>query len=281
MSFPNLKLNQKMNINLPTVTLKVTERDKKLLAVFGVFLLIVLSYYLLYLPMSARLKTLKTEQVNVDDTVAAVQSDLKIEDQILLNYTTVLNKANESSKPFFPKVYPYKDRYILLLEKVITDSGATANGITFSDPEVSGVFQLKQAKPFILPLYPLQDLAKKINSANLNGSTQNAPTPGTTNIAAVAPNAADKTSPGDAVLRLPTTLTVKGSYAQIRAVIMNLEALKRKVAIEEISIQKDKDANMNAAFTLSFYAVEKVDNGVDPFNQWTLQGSYGKVDLFK
>jgi len=279
MSFPNLNLNRK--INLPTITFKVTERDKKLLAVFGVFALMALSYYFLYLPMSAKLETLKTEQVNVNDKVTTVQSDLKIEAQILLDYTTVLNKANESSKPFFPKVYPYKDRYILLLQKVVTDGAATASMISFSNPEVSGVLQPQQAKPFILPLYPLQELAKKINSVNLNGNIQNTTTPGTTNTAAVAPNAADKTLPGDAVLRLPATLAIKGSYAQIRAVIMNLEALKRTVAIEEISIQKDKDANINAAFTLSFYAVEKVDNGADPFNQWSLQGSYGKVDLFK
>ena len=280
MSFPNLNLNKK--INLPTVTLKVTERDRKLLAVFGVFILMVLSYYFLYKPMSAKTETLKTEQVKIVDQVAAVQSDLKIEAQILLNYTTVLNKANESSKPFFPKVYPYKDRYILLLEKVVTTSGATANGITFADPVVSGVLQPKKDKPFILPNYPLQDLAKKINSANMNGNnTQSTATPGTTNTAATAPNPADKAVPSDAVLRLPATLAVKGSYAQIRAVITNLETLKRTVAIEGISIGMDKDASIKADFTLSFYAVEKVDNGVDSFNQWTLQGSYGKADLFK
>ena len=279
MSFPNLNLNKK--INIPSVTLKVTERDKKLLAVFGVFILVVLSYYFFYLPMSAKMESLKTEQVKVDDKVAAVQSDLKIQAQILLDYTTVLNKANESSKPFFPKVYPYKDRYILLLEKVVTASGATVNGITFTDPVVSGVLQSKQDKPFILPSYPLQDLAKKINSANASGNPQNAPTPEVSKPAGAITNPADKALPADAMLRLPATLAVKGSYAQIRTVITNLEALKRTVAIEGISIGMDKDASIKADFILSFYAVEKLDNGVDSFNQWTLQGSYGKADLFK
>jgi len=279
MSFPNLNFNKK--INLPTVTLKVTERDKKLLAVFGVFILIVLSYYFLYKPMSAKTETLKTEQVKVADQVAAGQSDLKIEAQILLNYTTVLNKANESSKPFFPKVYPYKDRYILLLEKVVTTSGAAANGITFADPVVSGVLQPKKDKPFILPNYPLQDLAKIINTAKASGKGQNAAPPEVSKVTgAIVPNPADKALPSDAMLRLPATLAVKGSYAQIRAVITNLEALKRTVAIEGISIGKDKDGGMKADFTLSFYAVEKVDDGVDSFNQWTLQGNYGKADLF-
>lgn len=279
MSFPNLNLNKKMN--RPTLTLKVTERDKKLLAVFGVLLLILLSYYSLYKPLTAKTETLKNEQTKIEAQVTALQSALKNEAQIHQNYTTVLDKVNESSGPFFPKVYPYKDRYILLLEKVVTASGSTASQIGFSDPEVSGVLQPKQDKTFILPDYLIKDLAEKINRANASGNVQNAPTEEAQPADAKATKSAGKTLPADAVLRLPVNLTVQGSYAQIRAVISNLENLKRTIAIEKISIGIEKDASLKADITLSFYAVEKVDNSVDSFNQWTLQGSYGKADLFK
>ena len=278
MSMPNLKLNTK--IKLPTLTLKVTERDKKLLAISGVIMLIVISYYFLYQPMKAKTEILKNEQTKIEAQVTAVQSSIKNEVKIIQEYTTVLNKVNERSGPFFPKVYPYKDRYILLLEKIVTASGATAGKISFTDPVVGEVPMPKQSKPFELPGYPLQDLAKKINSANspLNAPTAEAAKPVT---AAKASNPADKAMPADALLRLPSSLEVKGSYAQIRALITNLENLKRAVAIEGVDMVTSEDGTVTANFTLSFYALEKVDNAADLFNSWTVKGSYGKTDLFK
>lgn len=271
---PNLKFIKKMN--LPTLTLKVTERDKKLLAVFGVFALIVSSYYFLYQPMSAKIETLQSEKANVDVQVVAATTDLKNEAQLLLAYTTILDKVNINTGPFFPKVYPYMDRYILLLENAVKESGATANKISFSDPVVGAVPQPIQDKPFELPSYPLQDLAKKINSANPNAIPERAK-PATT---PKASNTADKAVPADALLRLPATLEVNGSYEQIRAVISNLENLKRAIAIESIDLGTSENGEVTANFTLSFYALEKVDNGADSFNLWTMQGSYGKPDLF-
>src|SRR5665648_86513 len=265
---PNLNFIKKMN--LPTITLKVTERDKKLLAVFGVFALIVSSYYFLYQPMSAKIVTLQSEKAKVDVQVVAATTDLKNEAQLLLAYTTILDKVNINTGPFFPKVYPYMDRYILLLEKAVKESGATANKISFSDPVVGAVPQQIQDKPFELPSYPLQDLVKKINSANPNAIRDRAKP---VTAAAKAPNSADKTVPADALLRLPATLEVKGSYKQIRAVIADLENLKRAVAIESIDLGTSEIGEVTANFTLSFYALEKVDNGADSFNIWTMQGS--------
>jgi len=270
-------------MNLPTITLKTTERDKKLLAVFGVFALIVSSYYFLYQPMSAKIDTLQIEKAKVDVQVLAATTDLKNEPQILKDYTTILDKVNINTSPFFPKVDPYTDRYILLLEKAVKASGATSNKISFSDPVVGAVPQPVQDKRLQLPSYPLQDLGKKINSANPNANTQNASTSQAAKqaTAAVANPATDKALPADALLRLPTTLEIKGSYQQLRVLITNLETLKRAVAIEGVDMNTSDDGSVIAKFTLSFYALEKVDNGADPFNQWTVQGSYGKADMFK
>jgi len=120
-------------------------------------------------------------------------------------------------------------------------------------------------------------LAKKINSANPNAIPEVAKPAAA---AAKAPNPVDKSVPADALLRLPATLEVKGSYKQIRAVISNLENLKRAVAIESINLGTSENGEVTANFTLSFYALEKVDNDADSFNLSTVQGSYGKPDLF-
>jgi len=240
------------------------------------------SYYFLYQPMSAKIETLQSEKAKVDVQVVAITTDLKNEAQIVQDYTTILDKVNKNTSPFFPKVYPYMDRYILLLDKAVKASGATANKISFFDPVVGAVPQPKQDKRFELPNYPLQDLVKKINSANPNANSQNAPTPEASKLvpAAKASNPADKALPADALLRLPATLEVKGSYKQIQGVITNLEILKRAVAIESVDMGTAGAGGVTAKFTLSFYALEKVDNNADPFNPWTVQGSYGKTDLF-
>lgn len=278
MKFSELNLRKK--VNMPSLNLSVTEREKKLLAVLGVLIFIMLSYYYLYQPLSARIKTLKSEKAKADFQVTAAKTDLAHEGQILQDYKTALDKVNKDTSPFFPKVYPYLDRYILFLEKAAATSGAAITGINFSDPEVGGVQLPKQDNSLMLPGYTLQDLAKKINKANLNVNPQSTSTPEAPRSAGTAANSANKALPADALLRLPSTLEIKGSYTQIRALITNLENLKRAVAIESLDVTSGDSGGLSARLTLSFYALEKVDNGADPFNLWTVQGSYGKSDLF-
>lgn len=265
---------------------KVSEREKKLLAGLAVLLVIILSYYILYRPLSAQTAKLKTEKTQVDARVKQAKSDLANESQIAQEYQTILAQTNKNTAGFFPKVYPYKDRYLTMLEGIIRNNGAVALNITFAEPEVGAVPLLEKDKRLVLPVYPLLSMAQTINAAAQSDQAGKTAvitkTSGTeTKKTATEKKAADKTIPSDAILRLPATLEIQGSYAQIKAVITNLENLNRKLALEGIVIEKDKEgSNQKATITLAFYAVEKVDQGADPFNAWTIQGSYGKSDLF-
>ena len=275
MKLPKMKYDKN---NLKSLRLKATERDKKLLAGLAVLILIVLSYYLLYRPLNNVTQKLQTEKTQMDVKVTQAKSDLANESQISQDYETALAKTNESTAGFFPKVYPYKDRYLVMLESVIRNSGAAALSITFADPEVRAVPLPEKDKRLVLPAYPLLDLAKKINVAVQPGQTVNT---ATTNRGAEGNKTDAKTIPADAVLRLPATLEDQGGYTQIKAVITGLEQLNRKVALEGVSIEKDRTGTyQKATIKLAFYAVEKVDQGADTFNAWTIQGSYGKADLF-
>jgi hypothetical protein len=180
---------------------------------------------------------------------------------------------------FFPKVYPDKDQYVLLLENAIKGGGATTFQVEFSDPSVGQVLLTNEEKRFMLPAYPLLDSAKIINSAYPKENKINTDSALFGNKKVEKKNNDDKTLKPDSILRLPATVSFKGNYAQIRAVIKNLESLKRALVIKESTIQKDKDSLM-ATLIIDFYAVEKVDNGEDVFNSWTVQGSYGKADPF-
>jgi Tfp pilus assembly protein PilO len=277
----------KPKVNRPNfksaVSLKqVSDREKKLLIGLGVLLLIVLSYYIIYRPLSAQTAKLKTVKTEVDARVTQAKSDLNNEAQIKQEYETALAQTTESTAGFFPKVYPYKDRYLVMLENIIRNNGAVALKITFADPGVKAVPlpNPERDKRLILPAYPLLDLAQKINAAQPEKALESSGVP-TIAKKSAEKKTDDKTIPADAVLKLPAILEVQGSYAQIKAVITNLENLNRKLAIEGVVIEKDKEGpSQKATINLSFYAVEKVDQGADTFNAWTIQGSYGKADLF-
>lgn len=279
MKLPKLKYNS----NLKSLLLKASDREKKLLAVLAILILIVISYYLLYRPLDTVTQRIQTEKNQMDVKVTAAKSDLANEYQISQDYEEALAQANKVAAGFFPKVYPYKDRYLVMLENVVKASGATAQMVVFDDPEVGEAPLPEKDKQLVLPAYPLLDLAQKINAAAQPGNTppQQQSTAADNTEAAKNTKAAAKTLPSDAVLRLPATLEVQGSYAQIKAVITNLEKLDRKIAIEGVTIQKDiKETYQRATLSLAFYAVEKVDNGADSFNAWTIKGSYGKADIF-
>jgi len=281
----DLNVGSIKNINLkkkngkPFLTTEITSRDKKLLAVAGVILIVILSFFIVYKPLSAKIADLKIEKQAVDAKVTEAKEDMANETNINKRYESALKNANDVSAIFFPKVYPYKDRYVLMLEKVVKASGATAQSIKFDDPEVNGV-SLTEDNSLILPNYYLADLADKINSINKTPAEQENQDVKTGNPADKTKKKTDsKTLPNDAVLRIPANLVLQGNYAQIRAAIRSMENLNRAVAIEGITINK-KDAEITASFILSFYAVEKVDSSADPFNVWALKGAYGKTDLF-
>lgn len=280
MKLPKLNLKSNKKSLKSSFSLKATERDKKLLAGLGILLLIVISYYILYRPLSAKTEKLKTEKSQIDVRVKQAKSDLANEAVISQNYEAALTKTNKSTAGFFPKVYPYKDRYLVILENIVKASGAAAIQITFKNPEVGAVPLPEKDKRLTLPGYPLLALAQKINVAA--GQPITADTSKSQGTETKKSEEKDKkTMPADAVLRLPAALEVQGSYAQIKAVITNLENLERKIALEGVTIEKDKDGtNQKATINLAFYAVEKVDQGADSFNVWAIKGSYGKADLF-
>lgn len=285
-------MNTPLNINKPvgskrklTITYQVTDRDKILLAVFGVILLVILSYFVAYKPIAANTEVLKNEKEKVSAKVAEAVINLANEQSIIQSYNSELAKGNEISKSFFPEVYPYKDRYVQLLAKAVQGTGATTMRLDFSDPEVGGV-TIPEDNRLLLPGYPLQSLAEKINAANNSGNLEDNVKPDTEEPGNKTPDSQKKTKksdqkkiPADALLRLPVTLEVQGTYPQIRTVIRNLEKLDRTIAMEVVTVRK-QEASLNASITMSFYVLDKVDNGADPFNSWTIKGTYGKGDLF-
>lgn len=280
----NLKFNNRKSFTpgkkegKPFLTTQITERDKKLLAVMGLFLLILLSYMLLYKPMSSKIQTLETEKGKVDEKVAQAKNSLENEAKIQEEFSTLLKETNEKSSRFFPKVYPYKDRYIIMMENVVKASGATAPKISFAEPEAGSVPQ-PEDRSLALPEYPLSKLAEQINSLyetaeDLNQKKESKPAASEKKAAAKS-----KELPADTLLRIPATMELQGTYAQLRAAVRAMEGLNRTIAIEEVTVN-EKENVLSAKLNLIFFAVEKVDNGADSFNNWTINGAYGKTDPF-
>lgn len=267
---PEFKKPGKLSLDL-----KITDRDKKMLIVLAVIAVLAISYYILYQPMSAKLEAVKAERLIMDQRVAQAKSDLANEESIRLEYETELVKGIEASAAFFPKVYPYKDRYLLLLDKLLRGNGVTINSVEFSDPVVSGIMNIPDNR-FTLPNYPLGNSAAIINQASQNMKDDGNDLTGT--IHQVSAQTETTLSAG-AVIRLPISVDFEGSYAQYRAVINGIEKLDRAIALESVKINK-KGALVKVQLTMSFYVVDKVDSGDDAFNAWTITGTYGKGDPF-
>ena len=281
-----IQLNQpqigKSKLSRASFKLTVTARDKKLLVVLGFILFLAVNYLLIFKFLIVEMAKLEHEADEANIKVSAARADLENEANIIKEYEILLAQTKDKANVFFPKTYPYKDRYILLMDNVVKSSGATALRLNFDYPEV-GAVPLAEPENIRLPDYPLLDLAAKINSLAKNPAVgrESDKNP------AAEPEAGktiipSKTLPADAVVRMPSTLEFEGSYAQARSVIKSLEDLERTLAIESIAIEKAKESSLvRVQLNLAFYAVEKVDNGTDPFNGWHLEGNYGKEDPFK
>lgn len=262
--------------------LTFTAREKKLLMVLGFTLFVAINYFLIFKMLILNVTDLQNEKDAIDIQVTTARADLENEANIIKEYEALLAQTKDRAGVFFPKTYPYKDRYILLIDNVVKSSGATALKLNFDYPQV-GAVPLAEPEDINLPDYPLLNIAARINSLAKNQaagseSDKNLATEPEVN-KTISPT---KTLPPDAVVRISSTLEFEGSYAQARSVIKSIEDLRRTLAIESMAVEKNKESNMvRVQLNLAFYAVEKLDDASDPFTGWNLEGIYGKEDPFK
>lgn len=110
----------------------LTNSEKVLLILLGIVVVVYLSYNYILTPQAAKVSNLKTEIIDLDNQIVAMNETIKKEDHIKKEWEMLHRERDEILKNYFPVLD--QPQIIYLLNDLITDDKVAINEFSFSNP---------------------------------------------------------------------------------------------------------------------------------------------------
>ncbi|EQB87470.1 type IV pilus assembly protein PilO [Clostridium punense] len=269
--------------------MKLSKREKMLLAVLGVLLFLGAYYKFIFISQKAKIDGLKkdkavyVEKVDKLNTLVATipqkESDIKV----------ITTKIKDKGIKLYPDII--QENIIRELDKLIRDSGINGS-ISFSEVAVSSIETSKKEESKLKDS-KLEDLKNQYNNLNTestvkkndseNNSTtktedkgqfSNGETKGD-NKSAVA-----KDENSSKVQQLKVTLNFTGAYNNIVDFVKRLEDYSKHIAMVSINISQSSETEITGTCVLEFFAIPKITDEDKNYFSWDLRNPYGKENIF-
>ena len=121
----------------------LTKSEKILLTLLGIVVVVYLSNRFILTPQAAKVSSLKTEIVELDNKIADMNNTIKKEDNIKKEWEMLNRERDEILKNYFPVLD--QAQMIYLLNDLIEDDKVAINELSFSNPteETMGEMSVK------------------------------------------------------------------------------------------------------------------------------------------
>lgn len=269
--------------------MKLSKREKVLLAVLGVLLFLGAYYKFIFISQKAKIDGLKkdkavyVEKVDKLNTLVATipqkESDIKV----------VTTKIKDKSIKLYPDII--QENIVRELDKLISDSGIKGS-IGFSEVTMSPIEVPKkeESKSKDSRLVDLKDQYYNLNtesSVKQNDSENNIATKTEDKGQSSNGETKSENKPADAkdensskVQQLKVTLNFTGAYNNVVDFVKRLEDYSKHIAMISMNISQSSETEITGTCVLEFFAIPKItDEDKDYFN-WDLRNPYGKENIF-
>jgi type IV pilus assembly protein PilO len=258
--------------------MQISKREKVLLFVLLVAVILFGYYNYVYLNQSAKVQTLKEEKQKLDtklrtlnahiNSIQSRESDIKI-----LN-----SKIQDKSKLLYPVIA--QEKIIVELDNLMSKSNVTGT-IGFSEAAVQPLEEKKQEQKKIenSSLQQLVDLYNSISKDSTKGSVAPQATVQPKPQTNAQANSQTSANPNK-VEQMKVTLAFRGSYSNVIKFIENIESHTKKLAINKLNLSQSAKDEVSGTFEIEFYAVPKLSNEDEEYMKWSYNNSYGKSNPF-
>lgn len=247
--------------------MKLTKREKAMLALLGMIILVFLISNYIYKPQAASISALKEKLAAERLNLQRLKVEISPDNQAYKEYKILNQKIYDSTLAYFPEIK--QDKFIVILDDMIKASELKVNSISFSVATDKGFEEeevLAEADQKTILQQLMEVYFKKKPSMEEAASEDNN-------------TGSEKTLEGE-VDRISITLTFNGSYKNITDFIREIENYEKKIIIDSINIVRDKNGILNGNIKLDFFAVPKLHQQDQKFYEWRLTDIYGKENPF-
>ncbi len=247
--------------------MKISKREKNLLIFLGVLIIFFGYYKLIFTKQREDISSLKLQRTALTDKLNTMERNIASLDTL----KTKTEEASERISLKTNKLYPYlsQNKLIVELDKLLKDAGIIGN-MTFAMPtyeSLQAAAASQEESPSSI-LKPIAEQYKKLNNTENNASEEAQETQGET------------TSETGAVESLKVNITFNGSYNNYIKFMQLLESNSKRIFISSLALSQNTQEEVSGTLTLDFYAVPKITDEDESYDQWAFNNSYGKENPF-
>ena len=251
--------------------MKLSQREKYLLALIGSVLIGVLYYQFLYVPQIEKIAQKQTElnetQARHDEVMQNIATLAEREVKIEELSTTI----NEQTIPYYPEII--QEKMILTLDELVKVSEVEAvlsfSPITVTDIASMKVPVVERPQSSLTPYVDEYKVLTQVEGEDLDESAD-----------VEVPQTTETTETSSQVAATAQLLTVgvtfSGTYEQAQAFINNIQGHRYNIAITNLSLAPQAENVVAGNMNLEFFAIPKLEDQDQEYLEWTLKNTYGK-----
>jgi len=258
--------------------MKLSQREKILLSVLGVFVIAWLYYNFAFTPQYAALEETRGKLEELQKKVEDIEIYNDPNGAMQQKYKSSEESIAEATEKYFPEIL--QERQIRIVDQMLTSAALKGNVLAFSEIapalvlERPGERQPKDALPDG-KTFVLQELADKMN-----------PDPEEAKAAEV------KEFSGSGIVEKQETLVeFSGTYPQIINFIKAVETYPKKIMISNINISRENMAGsteaplvageLSGTINIQFYGIPKMHPQQDEaYTTWDIYDVYGRANPY-
>lgn len=260
--------------------MKISDKEKVMLAVIGIIGVTVGYYYIGYKPMSENIAAKKLELAALNDQYSQMQSEIAMMETNQKDIKLLEFSIDDASSKIYPDIWQPK------LIKELSDLGKKANiDITFSYAKesyapISDYFTSKEEE--VVMANSLETLIEEYNS-KMPEDKQIKYKKASENDAKVSEKEEEAKEADSSinVKQMTVNTTFKGSYDNVIKFIKLVEDYKYLVAIPNITMAPSGNSEISGSLSMEFYSAPRLNGDFDGYYDWKPESKSGKDNPFE
>lgn len=250
--------------------IKITNREKIMLIILAVFIVLGLYYNFIYFRQINKIKDLNVEKQGYKTKIDELQKDKVLNVKIKKDIKICNAKIYEAVKEFFPSII--EEKIIVILDDMINKNNIQCDSVSITGASDEKVVEKKSNdKKKENALDAMVNQYKNIdgvldNSAKKENNKEN--------------NKDNKNEANQEAKKISIAIAFKGTHDDVMKFIDEIKGFYKRIIIKNLNITAEGD-NLTGNMVLDFYAVPKFEEEDIDYNKWQFDGEYGKTNMFK
>ena len=241
--------------------MRITQREKMLLVILGIGILIACFYGFVLDPQWKRIESLKAKSMEIEQKVQQMKIEIASDANTEKKFKVINSKTAVATQRFLPDIR--HERIITIIDNFINGSNIKVSSVGFSDIQ-SGKIE---------PTKVIEKTTANSALAQLVTEYQGKP------VVQAQEEKKDAANAMPDIEAMTVSLAFKGSYQDLVYLMTKFETYDKKIIVKSLNMAEG-DSALTGSLALDFYAIPKIHDQDEEYIKWEFNNPYGSDNPF-